>query len=215
MKKILSLGIASAVLAMTALSASANVIVRTDSEVTNGAIITVDYVVDANTANIVFKTNASGLTLVNASSAFITGAEGETIAISDDMKTFVGVGVGARANEVIFSQTYTVDAKAGEAISINVTDVEPAGISVTPLTVSVKESGGSTTSSDTTSSDTTSSTTSSDTTSSDTASSDTASSTTSSDGGSATTNPPTGVALAVFPAVIAGAAVVVAKKKRG
>lgn len=200
MKKILSLGIASAVLAMTALSASAALVVRTDSDVTEGATITVDFVVDADTSTISFKTKATGMELVDATSP----KAGPLCIVSDDKK-----GIGAvtefKAGEVVFTQTYKVTETEGKSVGVEVTDLQGVTGVAPTLTVTVKKAGGTSTPSD----------------SGTSTPSDSGTSTPSDSGSSSTTNPGndnnpgTGVALAVFPAVLAGAAVVVAKKKRG
>ncbi len=201
MKKIFSLGIASAVLAMTALSASAGVVVKAPLEdVTPGATITVTFVADADSDAISFRTNATGATLVD--SVAVANASNPLVMVSDDKLGFASLA-GIKNGDVLLSQTYTVTAKEGEKVSINVTDLEGTSGVATNLSVDVKAAG--------TSSETPSDSGSSDTTSS---SSDTPSS---SDSGS-TPDPEkpadTGIALAVFPAIIAGAAVVVAKKRK-
>ena len=219
MKKILSLGIASAVLAMTALSASAGVVVRTDDKVTTGATIRVDVVADSNISNISFKTTAVGLTLVDASSSFITGDPNEVIVIGDNKDTFVAVGLGARANEVIFSQTYTVTATEGQSISVNIENLEGT-TGNTPLTAIVTAVTSEPTSTPEESKPEESkpeesTPTESTPTESTPTESTPAESTPGIGGPGDDNNPETGIALAIFPAVIAGAAVVVAKKKRG
>ncbi len=207
MKKIISLGIASAVLALTAISASAGVVVKTDSAVAPGATITVNFVADADGEAISFRTNASGATLVDAKAGGVTGLA----AVSDDKMGIAIVGSSFKSGDVLFTQTYTVSAKEGEAVSINVTDLEGTTGVATNLTVTATATTSSDSSSET--SDSTDSGNSGDSSSTDSGASE------SSDSGASKPddekNPGTGVALAVFPAVIAGAAVVVAKKKRG
>ena len=206
MKKILSLGIASAVLAMTALSASANIVTRTTDDVTPGATITVEFVADENLSAFSFNTKASGLTLVDAK----TNVTGMAVVVSDTKDRIVAVGVGVTAGQTVLTQTYTVDAKAGEAVSVALESVEGINGSPAPLTVVVKEASGTNSGDNSTTESGDNSTTESGDNSGTT--SQTSSTTSTTDPGK---NPPTGVALAVFPAVIAGAAVVVAKKKRG
>lgn len=215
MKKIVSLGIASAVLAMTALSASA-VTVATGDKAETGKTITVNFTVDsAVPANggIEFNITATGATLVAGSSTPSSALMGM---MNDNADKYTGLAMNAAAaGTVLLTQTYTVTAKAGEEVTINVSNVNTEGFTeagVTPLVVKVVDATSSSTS---TSSSTT--TSSSESSSSSSSSESTSSSTTSSESkpGTGEGNPGTGVALAVFPAVIAGAAVVVAKKKRG
>lgn len=210
MKKIVSLGIASAVLAMTALSASA-VTVATGDKAETGKTITVNFTVDsAVPANggIEFNITATGATLVAGSSTPSSALMGM---MNDNADKYTGLAMNAAAaGTVLLTQTYTVTAKAGEEVTINVSNVNTEGFTeagVTPLVVKVDDATSSSTS--TSSSESSSSSSSSESTSSST--------TTSSESkpGTGEGNPGTGVALAVFPAVIAGAAVVVAKKKRG
>lgn len=206
MKKIISLGIASAVLAMTAISASAGVVVKTDSAVTPGATITVQFIADADVSSISFKTAATGATLVSAAKG--VNADSPLVVIGDKNDSYVSLA-GAKANDVLMTQTYTVTAAEGADVAVNVTDLEGT-TGVQNLTVKVT----TTSTPDTSSSDSSSSDTSSETPSTSDSSSETPS-TSDSKPSSGDNNPGTGVALAVFPAVIAGAAVVVAKKKRG
>lgn len=204
MKKIISLGIASAVLAMTAMSASAGVVVKTDDKVTTGATIKVTFVADADSDAISFKTTASGATLVDAAAA----VSNPLVVVGSEKNSFVSL-VAVKSGDVLFTQTYTVTAKEGEAVAVNVTDLEgttgvATNLSVTVKTETSEPSTPSTSDPSTPStSDPSTPSTSDPSTSSDTSKPDD------------DKNPGTGVALAVFPAVIAGAAVVVAKKKRG
>ena len=210
MKKILSLGIASAVLALTAMTASAGVVPTADNDAPKkGDTITVTFTTDSASPYVKFTAEATGATLVSSTSPLIIDgipAEEQTTQLADGGKTFATAGAVA-ANTVVMVQTYTVDAEAGQPVTINITNPEGLTGNNGSLTIEVKAEGGNdnSNSSDTNSSDTNSS----DTTSSDTNSSDTTSSQP-----DPSKPPQTGVALAVFPAIIAGAAVVVAKKRK-
>ena len=124
-----------------------------------------------------------------------------------------------KAGEVIFSQTYTVDAPAGDAISVALEAVEgitgtPAAMTlvvkeVTPVTSTPEESKPEESKPEESKPEESKPEESKPEESKPEESKPTESKP------SGETNPPTGIALAVFPAVIAGAAVVVAKKKRG
>lgn len=205
MKKIVSLGIASAVLAMTALSASAAVVINTTDAVEEGKTITVTFTADGAIAagsGVGFTVTASGVKLEKSEPTTAMMAS-----IGESGK-FAAVTMAEQpAGVVLLTQTYTVTAKAGEAVSINVSALEGfADSTVTPVATTVKDTASS--------SDSGSTSTDSGSTSTDSGSTSTDSGSTSSTPGG-DVNPGTGVALAVFPAVIAGAAVVVAKKKRG
>lgn len=198
MKKIISLGIASAVLAMTALSASAAVAVTGPDAIKPGDTITVEFRADvdlpANSAP-GFVVAATGVEFV-ADSAKANGGIGM---YSDSTKKFGFIKTDAvKAGDVLGTITYTVTAKDGENVTINVTDLEGFGdANVAPLQVTVKAETTSTPSD---------------------SSSETPSDSTPDSSSTSTTDPTkppqTGVALAVFPAIIAGAAVVVAKKRK-
>lgn len=210
MKKIFSLGIASAVLAMTALSASAGVVVKPPVEaVTPGATITVTFVADADSDAVSFRTNATGLTLVDT--VAVANAGNPLVMVSDDKLGFASLA-GIKNGDVLISQTYTVTAKEGEKVSVNVTDLEGTTGVATNLSVDVKAAGADTPSgSDSGSSDVTPSGSDSGSGSSDVTPSGSDSGSKPQDGDKPAD---TGIALAVFPAIIAGAAVVVAKKRK-
>lgn len=205
MKKIISLGIASAVLALTAISASAAVVVKTEDAVETGKTITVSFVTDVDLP----ANSAPGFKVVATGVEYVAGSEKATDGIgmyNNDTGKFGFIKTNAaKAGDVLATITYTVTAKAGEAVTINVVDPENFGdTNVTPMQVTVEEKKP----------DSSSSTDSSSTDSSSTDSSSTDSS--SSDSKPADPDKPadTGIALAVFPAILAGAAVVVAKKRK-
>ncbi len=204
MKKIISLGIASAVLALTAISASAAVVVKTDDKIETGKTITVSFVTDVDLP----ANSAPGFKVVATGVEYVAGSEKATDGIgvySNDTGKFGFIKTNAaKAGDVLATITYTVTAKAGEAVTINVVDPENFGdTNVTPLQVTVEENKPDDSSSETPSSSDSG-------TSSETPSG--------SDSGSTPVDPnkpaDTGIALAVFPAIIAGAAVVVAKKRK-
>lgn len=188
MKKIISLGIASAVLAMTALSASAAILVEPSADFTAGA-----------TVKVVFRTDAAGngiqFDIVKSENLEYVSAEvGDSVAVADDGHRVV-FGKAAAAGDVLATLTYTVkaDAKVGDAVKIDITNAK----NVTGENVVVNTTVAEVTSSVPDSSSTPESST--------------------PDSGSKpgdNDNVDTGIALAVFPAIIAGAAVVVAKKRK-
>lgn len=194
MKKIISLGIASAVLAMTALSASAAILVEPSADFTPGA-----------TVKVVFRTDAAGsgiqFDIVKSDNLEYVSAEVDgTVVVADDGHRVV-FGKAAAAGDVLATLTYTVkaDAKVGDAVKIDITNAKNVtgenvvvNTTVAEVTSSVPDSSSSTPESSTPESSTP-------------------------DSGSKpgdNDNVETGIALAVFPAIIAGAAVVVAKKRK-
>lgn len=203
MKKIFSLGIASAVLAMTAMSASAAVSVRTDDAVETGKTIKVDFVTDVD----IPAYTAPGFKVTVSGAEYVAGSETGGMYSNETGKFGFMLMSAAKAGDVLGSITYTVTAKDGEAVTISVSDVQEFGgdTNVAPLQVTVKPATTSD-SSDSGSSETPSG--------SDSGSSSETPSGSDSGSGSGTDNPPMGVALAVFPAIVAGAAVVVAKKRK-
>lgn len=210
MKKIISLGIASAVLAMTALSASAAIKVYTDDKVAEGATITVVFETDADIpaqGGVSFVVKATGATVTDYAVNNTMFAD-----FNKDNGKFVAVSMaGEKAGAKLLTATFTVTAKEGEGISISIDELDGmADTNVTPIVTTVAapsdNSGSDTTPSG---SDTTPS--GSDTTPSG---SDTTPSGSDSKPSGDNDNPNSGIALAVFPAVVAGAAVVVAKKRK-
>ena len=208
MKKILSLGVAAAVVSLTAVAASAAIAPAFDTDApVAGETLTVQVVANGMTQEATtFTVNASeGLTL--------TANEAVTGGIFSTETNKV-----AWAGTVLLTLTYTVDAAADSEVSVSLTPdagftdisadavaaVVVAGASTdvpnvtveTTETVETVESTEQPTVIETAETDETTETV-------DTKPSD--------DGKG---NPGTGVALAVVPAVLAGAAIVVAKKRK-
>lgn len=194
MKKIISLGIASAVLALTAISASAAVVVKTDADpVRTGATIVVEYSVDADGTGIQFNIAPTGMTLVSSE---VVGGAGDMNKVNDAGTFYINVGA-VKAGVPFLKQTYTVTAKEGEAAAVNVSGVvgsDGTPVNLTVASVAAAESGNNS--------------------GDNSGTSDTSSDPASKPGDEKDPPPDTGVALAVFPAIIAGAAVVVAKKRK-
>lgn len=219
MKKILSLGAAAAVLSLTAVAASAAIEPKlsTDAPVA-GETVTVEVVATGMTQEATtFTVNASdNLTLVDAVKTDSGLAE-----FNKDTNKFAWAGSSVPADgTVLLTLTYTVDAAADEEISVAL--VADAGfVDISADAVSAVVVGGADVVSDETSSDESievssedssddSGLTSSDETSSEESTEDAGNGDNNGDKG----NPSTGVALAVVPAVLAGAAIVVAKKRK-
>ena len=202
MKKILSMGIASAVLALTAVAASAEINATTDGNAVTGDTITVAITTTEEVKAIGFTVSATGLEATSAN----VEVTGQAIAGDADDGSIIISGAdlkGWAAGATIATITYTVTAETGADVSValaahngmehtfgdalKLTVVEgteqPGGDPVDPGT----EPGGDPVDPGT------------------------------EPGGEqpgGETPPETGVALAVVPAVLAGAAVVVAKKRK-
>lgn len=191
MKKILSMGIASAVLALTAVAASAEITATTDGTPVTGNTVVVTISTTEAVEAVGFTVSATGLE-AKAENVEVTGqavagdAEDGSIIISGaDLK-------GWEAGATIATITYTVTAETGADVSVAL--AAHNGMAHTfgdalQLTVVDGTTDPGTDPSDP---------------------GDPA------DPGAEdpTTPPDTGVALAVVPAVLAGAAVVVAKKRK-
>lgn len=208
MKKIISLGIASAICALTAVSASAadaGVRLTAEGEVATGKTITISVSTLAELEVLQFDIDAKGLKI---ESITMNPAAGTGMANSTNTRVMVASTSKIPAGTLICTMTATVTAQAGEKATIALGDKDGVSTSILPegnaLEVEVK--GAAVT-------PPTSSGTTSDPTSSGTTSTSTPTSSGTSQGGS-TTNPNTGVALAVIPAVLAAAGVVVAKKRK-
>lgn len=213
MKKILSLGVAAAVVSLTAVAASAAIAPAFDTDApVAGETLTVQVVANGMTQEATtFTVNASeGLTLT--ANEAVTGG-----IFSTETNKFAWAGTAVPADgTVLLTLTYTVDAAADSEVSVSLTPdagftdisadavaaVVVAGASTdvpnvtveTTETVETVESTEQPTVIETAETDETTETV-------DTKPAD--------DG-----NPGTGVALAVVPAVLAGAAIVVAKKRK-
>lgn len=181
MKKIISMGIASAVLALTAIAASADIAATGAAEVEAGKTIEVAIktTADINTYGVLVA--ADGLEFVEAkglkSDYDLAGVQ------ADGTVRLTGVSSFA-AGDTIATFVYTVTAEKDADVSLALTPLpgfDDEGYALVNYTAKVVEAG---------------------TTPTDPSDP------------SDPENPPMGVALAVVPAVIAGAAVVVAKKRK-
>ena len=212
MKKILSLGVAAAVVSLTAVAASAAIAPAFDTDApVAGETLTVQVVANGMTQEATtFTVNASeGLTLT--ANEAVTGG-----IFSTETNKFAWAGTAVPADgTVLLTLTYTVDAAADSEVSVSLTpdagftdisaDAVAAVVASTDVpnvtvetteTVETVESTEQPTVIETAETDETTETV-------DTKPAD--------DGKG---NPGTGVALAVVPAVLAGAAIVVAKKRK-
>lgn len=203
MKKILSMGIASAVLALTAVAASA----ATSEKSVKATLANGDL---ASGSNVTYNIVAVGEGIENAQVYLETeglefvGAKGENnfMVQPNEDNTFLAIASGTAAADgaVIATVEYKVTAAEGEAVKFALkADETYPDVTVDTAAVTDTVAGAST-------SEPTSDPTSSD--NSDTSTDE------SNNSGANGNNPGTGIALAVVPAVIAGAAVVVAAKKR-
>lgn len=197
MKKIVSLGVASAVLALTAVAASAATseksvkAVYVDGEFKTGATVTYNIVAageGVENAQLYFETK--GLEFVNAEgkSNFMAQAN------ADEAFLALASGTAAEDGAVIATVTYKVTAEEGEEISFALkADESYPDVTVDETAVTQTVAGAADSTPDDNSDE-----------SGDNSDSDSTD----------PSNPNSGIALAVVPAVIAGAAVVVAAKKR-
>lgn len=196
MKKIVSLGIASAVLALTAVAVSADAVSGTylaaefDGTATAGGTIKVNVkLTQDGITDTAFIVKTEGLELVGEP----TGAGSFIFNANTGMATFASA-TELNKDTVVATFEYKITAAEGEDVSFTLSDhAEYAGATNTdPVTTTVGAAADESDSSDVVDSNDESSDVS----------------------GTDTENPGTGIALAVVPAVIAGAAVVVAAKKR-
>ncbi|MGN1111169.1 MAG: hypothetical protein ACI4QY_05905 [Oscillospiraceae bacterium] len=198
MKKIISLGIASAVCAIVAVSASADAIMAYDvtGEVTKGSDITIVVKATADVNNFIGVIETAGLEVKEV----VANANAQLNSV--DLTTGK-VGLGsltgnlATAGETVCEIKATVTAGAGEKISFFIKGTSDKEAEKLPAEALVVEVKGATESNSDTSSE-----------------SKPDSKPDSSEGNGGSTNPPTGVALAVVPAVLAAAGVIVAKKRK-
>lgn len=219
MKKILSLGAAAAVLSLTAVAASAAITPAFSTAPVAGETVTVEIVATGMTQEATtFTVEASeNLTLTDAVKTDSGLAEFNT-----ETKKFAWAGSSVPADgTVLLTLTYTVDAAADEEISVKlVPDAGFTDISADPITavvvggaddVTIEGSSEEVYSSEEESSeDEGGLTTTDETTTVEESTEEPADDNKGNDKG----NPSTGVALAVVPAVLAGAAIVVAKKRK-
>lgn len=207
MKKILSLGAAAAVLSLTAVAASAAITpaFSTDAPVA-GENVTVEIVATGMTQEATtFTVKASdNLTLVDAAKTDSGLAE-----FNKDTNKFAWAGSSVPADgTVLLTLTYTVDAAADEEISVAlVPDAGFTDISADAVTAVVVGDAEPV-------SDETVTTDDVPTTDDEPSEESTEENTKDDNNGDNKGNPGTGVALAVVPAVLAGAAIVVAKKRK-
>ncbi len=196
MKKIISLGLASAVCALTAMSASADVVKYvTEGDVKTGNTVTVTMVAGQDLSVPAFTVEADGFEVVSVEN------KSAMASYNADTKKFTVLGSVANGGTVAVL-TLKVTAEAGKDAKLTITDFE-GRYAYENLTLSVAA--------DETPSD--SKTDSSESSDSKTDSSESSDSKTD-DKKDDSANPGTGIALAVVPAVLAAAGVVVAKKRK-
>lgn len=214
MKKILSLGVAAAVVSLTAVAASAAIAPAFDTDApVAGETLTVQVVANGMTQEATtFTVNASeGLTLT--ANEAVTGG-----IFSTETNKFAWAGTAVPADgTVLLTLTYTVDAAADAEVSVYLTpDAGFTDISADPV-AAVVAAGATTNVPDVTveTTETVETVETEQPTVIETAETDETTETVDTkpaDDGKG--NPGTGVALAVVPAVLAGAAIVVAKKRK-
>lgn len=213
MKKILSLGVAAAVVSLTAVAASAAIAPAFDTDApVAGETLTVQVVANGMTQEATtFTVNASeGLTLT--ANEAVTGG-----IFSTETNKFAWAGTAVPADgTVLLTLTYTVDAAADSEVSVSLTpDAGFTDISADAV-AAVVVAGASTdvpnvTVETTETVETVESTEQPGVVTTDEETPATEDTKPADDGKG---NPGTGVALAVVPAVLAGAAIVVAKKRK-
>lgn len=213
MKKILSLGAAAAVLSLTAVAASAAITpaFSTDAPVA-GENVTVEIVATGMTQEATtFTVQASdNLTLVDAAKTDSGLAE-----FNKDTNKFAWAGSSVPADgTVLLTLTYTVDAAADEEISVALvpdagfTDISADAVTAVVVGDAEPVSDETVTTDDVPTTDDEPSVT------VDESSEESSEEPADDNNGDNKGNPGTGVALAVVPAVLAGAAIVVAKKRK-
>lgn len=217
MKKILSLGVAAAVVSLTAVAASAAIAPAFDTDApVAGETLTVQVVANGMTQEATtFTVNASeGLTLT--ANEAVTGG-----IFSTETNKFAWAGTAVPADgTVLLTLTYTVDAAADSEVSVSLTpDAGFTDISADAV-AAVVVAGASTdvpnvTVETTETVETVETVETEQPTVIETAETDeTAETVDTKPADDGKGNPGTGVALAVVPAVLAGAAIVVAKKRK-
>ncbi len=218
MKKILSLGVASAVLSLTAVAASAAITPVVSDTAVEGEQLVVEVVANGFTdVATQFVVEASeNLTLVDS-----TTTDKGLPAFNADTMHFAWAGTEAPAEgTVLLTLVFDVNAAADEDVTVKLTADAGFETGVAADVVSTTVVAGGETETDIVDTDTATDTE-TDTDTSGVVDTETATDTatdTETEGGSTTggdkTNPDSGIALAVVPAVLAGAAVVVAKKRK-
>lgn len=200
MKKIVSLGVASAVLALTAVAASAatsensvKAVADSGNTYATGSEVSFDIVaVGSGVENAQLYFDVEGLEFVDATADADLGFMALPNADNNFLAIAGGLKGAAPDGAVIATAKFTVTAAEGEAVKFAL-KADPDYTDVAVDTTGVVDTAAAAGTSEPTSGD---------------------NSDESSDSNGGTTNPGTGIALAVVPAVIAGAAVVVAAKKR-
>lgn len=196
MKKIISLGLASAVCALTAVAASADAAkFVVDGEVENGKTVTVTLVATEDCESFVGELSVEGFAAPKADDFKFSGSFS---VYKEDTKKVASFGA-VKAGDTICTVTLTVTAAAGEKASLALNVIDGAA-KVDKTEVEVKGAATSEPSSDSKT----------DSSASDSKADDSKADDKKDD----TTNPGTGIALAVVPAVLAAAGVVVAKKRK-
>lgn len=216
MKKIISMGVASAVLALTAVVASADIEAGVKAEVNGEATFATGSTVVYNIVAVGDKVENTQL-YWEATGLEFEKAEGNKgfMAMPNAAENFLVLanGTAAADGDVIGTLTFKVSAEEGGDVKFALKG-DP-NFPSTPVDIAVvtdEKAVAPTESSEPTSSEPTSSEPVSD--NSDENNSGNESGDNSSNSNGTVPNPGTGIALAVVPAVIAGAAVVVAAKKR-
>ena len=183
MKKIISMGIASAVLALTAIAASADIVATTSDAVVNGKEITVaiSTITDVDTYGVTL--NVTGLETTKEKIT-ANGDMGGGNVLDDGTIKITGLSsTGFKAGDVVATVVFTVTGETGSEVAVALGNAEGYDEAFQNLTATVVAEGETpVTPGEPTPTD--------------------------------PENPGTGVALAVVPAVLAGAAVVVAKKRK-
>lgn len=216
MKKILSLGTAAAVLSLTAVAASAALAPVVSDSAEGGDQVVVEVVATDYAADVVsVGIKAEGLTLAD----YVTTDSGVAVFNADEMH-FGWVSTAAPADgAVLLTLVFDVDAEVGEEVSVALVPDEGFEEGVDAAAVTMVVVDGAESDQGDVSTDTEPSTdTESEYTSSEEPVLSTDEPTTTEPAGADDNNgeqpPKTGIALAVVPAIVAGAAVVVAKKRK-
>lgn len=193
MKKILSMGIASAVLALTAIAASADIVAASNDNPVKDGTITVEITTTEALTKFGFTVAGTGLEVVDVA----TGEGGliSTNTAEDGSTVVAGVGTFAEGG-VLATITFTVTGDTGSEVAVNLANFKDNEATYQNLKLTVVD-GTTNPGTDPVDPGT-----------------DPVDPGTEPGGDDPTTPPETGVALAVVPAVLAGAAVVVAKKRK-
>ncbi len=211
MKKILTLGVASAVCALTAISAFAAPASYTQKgEIKKDGTITIDVVAGEDITGLAFQINTEGLEIESVESTSTAlmkkwDKATKTFLLSDGTDKVV-----TKAGDVLCTITAKVTADASQTVSVTLTDSTGKATAVLPEKAWTETVKGATESKPEESKPEESKPEESKPEESKPAESKP----TESKPGEGSGNPPTGVALAVVPVVLAAAGVVVAKKRK-